>query len=107
MAAAATAESTPPERAFIAVPFNAEKFEGIQINATDRAGNPGVATFGMILRKTPMKIDRINISESFLQAKLPEFSRRYPELTGSEIEKYMYFSWYKGTLHTRTCPSLS
>ncbi len=78
--------------AYIGIPFDTERFEGIQITAKDKAKNEGFATFGMILRKAPLKLDRINVSDNFLRSKLPEIIQHYPEVSGSDIEKYIFIN---------------
>ena len=36
------------------------------------------------------KKDRINVSDNFLNLKIPEFAQEYPQLTGSLVEQYVY-----------------
>ena len=76
--------------ATIGLPYDIEKIEEAFVSATDRAGNLGQAAFGMILRKTRVHHDRINVSEGFLNTKLPEFALHYPELSGTPLEQYLY-----------------
>ncbi len=56
----------------------------------DQAGNEGKAVFSMNFKKPKEKKDRINISDGFLKKKLPEFQEHYPEMQGSDIDKYLY-----------------
>ena len=44
----------------------------------------------MILKKQTLKKDQINISENFLNLKIPEFSQEYPQLSGSMVEQFVY-----------------
>lgn len=76
--------------ATIGIPFDTVKLEKVHVSAIDKADNTGRSPFGMILRQPIRKKDRINISDGFLDLKLPEFSLYYPELTGSPLEKYIY-----------------
>ncbi len=75
--------------ALVGIPYDTEKLEEMFVVATDAAGNQGRAKFGMILKTKPLKRDRINISQSFLDLKLPEFANFYPGLRGSSIEQYI------------------
>ncbi len=76
--------------AYIALPWDSDKPENTRVIAFDRAGNEGKALFTMHFKKAKEKKDRINIPDSFLNKKIPEFQESYPELTGSNIEKFLY-----------------
>lgn len=70
--------------ATIGLEYNTTRIEKATVDAVDLAGNSTSKPFGMIMRKAPVKRDRINVSDGFLQEKLPEFSHYYPELVGQE-----------------------
>ncbi|MFC1826569.1 M23 family metallopeptidase [Thermodesulfobacteriota bacterium] len=72
--------------------YDTEKIDRAVVSATDLAGNTGNAAFGMILKKQAVKKDQINISENFLNLKIPEFSQKYPQLTGSLVEQFVYMN---------------
>lgn len=76
--------------ATIGIPHDMVKLEKVYVSATDQADNIARAPFGMILRQPRVLKDRINVSDGFLDLKVPEFSLYYPELTGSPLEKYLY-----------------
>jgi len=76
--------------AFFGLPFDTENIDKAVVNATDMAGNAGDAAFGMILKKKNFKQDQINISDNFLNLKIPEFSHEYPQLSGSLVDKFVY-----------------
>ncbi|HHO48470.1 MAG TPA: M23 family metallopeptidase [Desulfobacteraceae bacterium] len=76
--------------AYIALPWDSGKIEESRVIATDRAGNEGQAVFSMIFKNVPGKSDSINVSDGFLNAKIPEFELHYPEMTGSQLDKYLY-----------------
>ncbi len=78
--------------AIIALPFDSTKITNAQIVAVDLAGNPGTAPFGMIVKKRKFKYDTINIPESFLSLKIPEFTQYYPEMTGTPIEQFVFIN---------------
>ncbi len=76
--------------AFFALPYDAESLTEAQINASDKAGNATSIVFSPVYQKIAQKHDRINISDGFLSAKIPEFEQHYPEMQGSPVEKYLY-----------------
>jgi murein DD-endopeptidase MepM/ murein hydrolase activator NlpD len=84
-----------PERkdryiAYIALTWDTEKIEESSVVARDRAGNEAQAAFSMVLKNVTKKSDGINVSDGFLNAKIPEFELHYPEMSGSMLEKYLY-----------------
>ncbi len=76
--------------AFFGLPFDTEKIDAAQVNATDLAGNTGLASFGLVLKKTNFKHDMINISDDFLNRKIPEFAQNYPQLSGPLVDQFVY-----------------
>jgi murein DD-endopeptidase MepM/ murein hydrolase activator NlpD len=70
--------------AIIGLEFNLERIVKSVAVAVDLAGNSIAKPFGMIMRKRTPKRDRINVSDGFLDRKLPEFMHYYPELQGKE-----------------------
>lgn len=62
----------------------------IYVSASDKAGNKSQAGFSYYIRKRNFKKDRINISDNFLNRKMPEFDTRefgISEVTG--LEKFL------------------
>jgi len=78
--------------AYFGLNYDTEKIDEAMVSATDKAGNTGSAPFGMILKKASFRKDQINISDNFLDQKIPEFEQKYPELSGSMIEKFVYMN---------------
>jgi len=76
--------------AIIGLPYDTDQIKDAHVEAEDAAGNIGKAPFGMIFKKVNFKFDKINVPDSFLDLKIPEFSQYYPEMTGSQLEKYLY-----------------
>lgn len=70
--------------AMIGLPFDLERIDKSLVMAVDLAGNQIAKPFGMIMRSRTIHRDRINVSDGFLERKLPEFLGRYPELAGKE-----------------------
>ncbi|MDH3349281.1 MAG: M23 family metallopeptidase [Desulfobulbaceae bacterium] len=78
--------------AYFALDWDATNAGPAQIIAFDKAGNEGKLMFSMILKKTNQKFDRINVGDGFLQNKIPEFQQYYPEMHGSDMEKYLFIN---------------
>ncbi|MBU0968940.1 MAG: M23 family metallopeptidase [Proteobacteria bacterium] len=78
--------------AIIGLPYDTEQIKDAHVEAEDAAGNIGRAPFGMIFKKVNFKSDKINVPDSFLDLKIPEFSQYYPEMTGTPLEKYLYIN---------------
>ena len=76
--------------AYIALPWNSENPEHLQVVAADQAGNEGSSTFTVRFKPAKEKKDRINITDGFLNKKIPEFEESYPELTGTNLEQYLF-----------------
>lgn len=76
--------------AYIGLPWDSGKPENTRVIAKDQAGNEGKAIFSMNFKKPKEKKDRITISDGFLKKKLPEFQEHYPEMQGSDIDKYLF-----------------
>jgi murein DD-endopeptidase MepM/ murein hydrolase activator NlpD len=76
--------------AIIGLPYDTKEIANAAVEAVDEAGNIGKAPFGMILKSVNWKQDQINVPDSFLTLKIPEFSQYYPEMQGSDLDKYLY-----------------
>ncbi len=76
--------------AYLALPWNSSKLEDTQVIAVDQAGNQGQAPFTTHFKAAKDKTDRINISDGFLDKKIPEFQEAYPDMQGTNLEKYLF-----------------
>jgi murein DD-endopeptidase MepM/ murein hydrolase activator NlpD len=76
--------------AFFGLSYDIENISGSHVKATDKAGNIGKSSFGIVLKKQNFTHDTINVSDNFLNNKIPEFSQVYPQLSGSLVEQYIY-----------------
>ena len=76
--------------AFFGLPYDTEKIDRAVISAEDVAGNTAEGAFGMILKKQNFKQDKINISDNFLNLKIPEFTQEYPQMSGSPVQQFVY-----------------
>ncbi len=75
--------------ALIAIPYDAESVRNASIQGVDRAGNNGRIAFGLNVRKVKKHSDRINVTDGFLNKKVPEFAQYYPGLEGEFIDQYL------------------
>jgi hypothetical protein len=76
--------------AVLGLPHDTKLIEQSLVRAVDLAGNENMMPFGMVLRKSTRKEDRIEVSDNFLSQKLPEFISHYPELIGkTPLEQYL------------------
>ena len=75
--------------AIIALPHDVTKVEEAVIVAADQAGNTARAPFGVLVKSGKFKQDTINIPDSFLDLKMPEFRQYYPDLQGDMVAQYV------------------
>lgn len=75
---------------YIALPYSAETISESAVLAEDAAGNRTLKHFVPELKNPHQKKDRINIPDSFLSMKIPEFEEHYPEMKGDLLQKYLY-----------------
>jgi murein DD-endopeptidase MepM/ murein hydrolase activator NlpD len=75
---------------FFGLPFDTEKIDTLNVSATDLAGNSTIVPFTSVLKPANQKFDTINISDGFLEKKIPEFQQYYPEMQGEFIDKYLF-----------------
>lgn len=75
---------------YFGMPYDAETLDESVIIAVDEAGNVTEKSFAPTVKKTRKKLDRINVGNNFLSKKIPEFESYYPEMKGSNLEKYLY-----------------
>jgi murein DD-endopeptidase MepM/ murein hydrolase activator NlpD len=75
--------------AMIAIPFDAKEPKKLFVEAVDKAGNAAKAGFPYRIFHKSLKVDNINITDQFLNQKMPEFVTRYPQLKGSPLEVFL------------------
>ncbi len=75
---------------YFALPYYADTIESLNVSAVDKAGNNALVTFTTIYKKSHFKKDTINVSDGFLNSKIPEFQQYYPEMKGEFLDKYLY-----------------
>jgi murein DD-endopeptidase MepM/ murein hydrolase activator NlpD len=75
---------------YFALPYQEETISDSFVIAEDRAGNRAQVTFATIYKNKEFKKDRINVGDSFLDQKIPEFEQNHSEMQGNPVEKYLY-----------------
>ena len=80
--------------AYFAVPIDASKTKTrITIFARDEAGNETRMAFPCTIKAKKFRSDKMNLSESFLQQKMPEFQAMVPSLQGkTPLEVFTYIN---------------
>jgi len=71
-----------------AFPFDSDKDAIPRVVANDEAGNKGVGGFYYHLNQRKFKVDQINIDDSFLNSKMPQFQTQFPEVQ-SPLEVFL------------------
>ncbi|CAB1080813.1 Membrane proteins related to metalloendopeptidases [Olavius algarvensis Delta 1 endosymbiont] len=76
--------------AFFALAYDQGRDTAMHLTAVDRAGNPGKSGFNYYIRRKKFRKDRINISDRFLQKKLPDFESDLPQDSKlSAVERFL------------------
>ena len=75
---------------YFALPYSANGLDSSFVVATDPAGNKTQMPFSVVFKKKNFRQDRINVSDGFLDKKIPEFMKYYPEMAGSMVDKYLF-----------------
>ena len=79
---------------YFALPIDASKTKtGITIFARDDAGNETRIAFPCTIKAKKFRHDKMNLSESFLRQKMPEFEAMVPSLRGkTPLEVFIYIN---------------
>ncbi len=75
--------------ALIAVPYDSSEPGPLMIEVTDLAGNIARASVPCKILRRRIKVDRINITDSFLPRKVPDLAIHYPDLKGSLLDQFL------------------
>lgn len=77
---------------YFALPWDAKQPSSMRLVVTDEAGNETSLALPTTFAQSPAKHDQVSISDHFLQQKMPEFAAHYPEMQGTDVEKYLYIN---------------
>ncbi|MDY6845278.1 MAG: M23 family metallopeptidase, partial [Thermodesulfobacteriota bacterium] len=75
--------------AYFALPWDATTSTPITLEAQDRAGNINKLSFPHKILRKKFRSDRITVTDSFLNRKMPEFSEGCERLSGEPLEIYL------------------
>ncbi len=75
---------------FFALSYSAASLDTSYVTATDSAGNKTQLPFSVIFKDKKFRQDRINVSDGFLDEKIPEFMQHYPQMSGAMVDKYLF-----------------
>jgi murein DD-endopeptidase MepM/ murein hydrolase activator NlpD len=77
--------------AFFALGFGQGRDTSIQLTAVDLAGNPGKGGLNYHIRRKKFRKDRINISDRFLNKKLPDFDAAIRQKSAlSPVDQFLF-----------------
>ena len=85
-------DNKPSYITYFALPMNANKTATrIMVFARDEAGNETNMTIPCVIKEKKFRSDKMNLSENFLQQKMPEFQAMVPSLHGkTPLEVFTY-----------------
>ncbi|HQP47028.1 MAG TPA: M23 family metallopeptidase [Flexilinea sp.] len=85
-------DNKPSYFTYFALPMNADKTSTkIMIFARDEAGNENTMGVPCVIKEKKFRSDKMNLSENFLQQKMPEFQTMVPALQGkTPLEVFIY-----------------
>lgn len=75
---------------YFALPYSATSIDSSFVTASDPAGNQSKLSFSVVFKNQRFRQDQIEVSDGFLNNKIPEFAQHYPQMSGSMIEQYMF-----------------
>ncbi len=75
---------------YFALPYFALNIDASFVVASDQAGNETKLPFSVVYKKQQFRQDQINVSDGFLDSKIPEFMHHYPQMSGTMVEKYLF-----------------
>jgi len=87
-------DKKPSYITYFALPMNAGKTTTrITVFAKDEAGNETTIALPCVIKEKKFRADKMNLSESFLQQKMPEFQAMVPSLQGkTPLEVFTYIN---------------
>jgi murein DD-endopeptidase MepM/ murein hydrolase activator NlpD len=86
------ADNKPTSFCYFAIPIDAtRKKTKVSLFARDYAGNESTISVPLIIKEKKFRADKMNLSESFLQMKMPEFEAIAPSLQGkTPLEVFIF-----------------
>jgi murein DD-endopeptidase MepM/ murein hydrolase activator NlpD len=93
---------------YFAIPMDATKINtSIKVVARDAAGNEGAAAIPSVIKEKKFRKDKMNLSDTFLQQKMPEFQAMVSTLQGkTPLEIFIYVNGQMRNDNFRTIQSI-
>ena len=87
-------DNKPSYITYFALPMNAnKKTTRIMVFARDEAGNETTVAIPCVIKEKKFRADKMNLSDNFLQQKMPEFQAMVPSLQGkTALEVFTYIN---------------
>lgn len=101
-------DNKPTSLVYFALPMDATKTKtGIKVYIRDIAGNDSIVAIPCLIKEKKFRSDKMNLSESFLQQKMPEFQAMIPALAGkTPLEVFVYVNGQMRNDNFRTIQSI-
>jgi murein DD-endopeptidase MepM/ murein hydrolase activator NlpD len=101
-------DNKPTSLAYFAIPTDAIKARtAIKVFARDYAGNEVSVNIPCLIKEKKFRADKMNLSDSFLQQKMPEFQATVPALQGKNLlEIFIYVNGQMRNDNFRTIQSI-
>jgi murein DD-endopeptidase MepM/ murein hydrolase activator NlpD len=101
-------DNKPTSLVYFAVPIDATKTKtAIKVIARDDAGNEAAFAIPCLIKEKKFRTDKMNLSDTFLQQKMPEFQTMVPALQGkTPLETFIYVNGQMRNDNFRTIQSI-
>lgn len=98
----------PTSLVYFAVPMDATKTKtAIKVYVRDTADNDSIVALPCLIKEKKFRSDKMNLSETFLQQKMPEFQAMVPALAGkTPLEVFIYVNGQMRNDNFRTIQSI-
>jgi murein DD-endopeptidase MepM/ murein hydrolase activator NlpD len=95
--------------AYFSLPVEARQgITSIKLVARDQAGNESTVALPHLIKKMAVRADRMNLSDPFLQQKMPEFQMSNPDLRGkTPVETFIHINHVMRQDNFKTIQSLT
>jgi murein DD-endopeptidase MepM/ murein hydrolase activator NlpD len=101
-------DNKPTSLVYFAIPIDATKTKTVfKVVARDDAGNETTVALPCLIKEKKFRKDKMNLNDSFLQQKMPEFQTMTPALQGkTPLEVFIYVNGQMRNENFRTIQSI-
>lgn len=101
-------DNKPTSLVYFAIPMDATKTKtATKVYVRDTAGNDSIVAIPCLIKEKKFRSDKMNLSETFLQQKMPEFQAMIPALAGkTPLEVFVYVNGQMRNDNFRTIQSI-